>query len=236
MKTKFWMNPFVIMGLMALLMSSCTKNNEETSTLTIIYNGNNNTDGSVPIDENIYKEGAKVLVMGNPGSLIKTAYSLSGWNTTSDGTGENYVSGSSFNISNTNVILYAKWIIGGKLTVKILNATNFNDHSIYYSIYDTNAIDPVTGAPSGNKPAHAQLNILNNEGVVVTGISGSTPTGKVFDNGIYYLSGMVDMNDNAANMAYAPDTGDKYGDFINVVINGDSDLTLTEEDFPYFIP
>ncbi len=220
------------MGIVAMLVSSCTKDDDKTSTYTVIYDGNNNTGGVVPTDGNSYETGATVTVLGNTGSLKRTSYSFVDWNAVSDGTGTDYASASTFPIGNTNVTLYAKWIIGGKLTVIISNAYNFNGHMIYYSIFDSNSIDSIGGFPNGNIMGQGGLNIINNSASSVTGVSSSDPSEKVFDNGTYYFMGMVDMNDNAPGMGYVPDPGDKYGDFVTVVIDGDSDLTLTEGDFP----
>lgn len=124
----------------------------------------------------------------------------------------------------------------GKLTVEISNATNFTGYSIYYSIYDTNSTDPITGGPTGTILGQAKLIIDNNAGSVITATSITDPTEKVFDNGTYYLGGMVDMNDNAATTNYFPDSGDRYGGFVTVEINGNTTHTLTENDFPLTIP
>jgi hypothetical protein len=75
----------------------------------VTYDGNGNTDGIVPIDNNGYKKGTTVTVLDNPGSLIKTDYELIGWNTQADGNGTTYTETQTFEIDNTNIILYAKW-------------------------------------------------------------------------------------------------------------------------------
>ena len=48
-------------------------------------------------------------VKANTGSLALAGYTFSGWNTASDGTGTNYLSGSLFTVGSSNVTLYAKW-------------------------------------------------------------------------------------------------------------------------------
>ena len=59
------------------------------TTYTVTYNGNGNTGGSVPTDgSNPYSAGANVTVLGNTGSLVKTGYTFSGWNTAANGSGE----------------------------------------------------------------------------------------------------------------------------------------------------
>ena len=230
---KFWIYPLLIMGIVAIFVSSCSKDDDETTnTYNVIYDGNNYTSGSVPVDVNSYEAGATVTVLDNTGSLKNTSYSFADWNSASDGTGTYHASASTFIIGNTNVTLYANWIIGGKLKVIISDAYNFTGHTIYYSIMDTNTLDPVYGFPNGNIMGQGGLNIIDNSGSAITIVSSSDPTEKVFDNGTYYWYGMVDLNDNAPSMGYVADSGDKYGGFVTTVINGDTDLTLTEADFP----
>ncbi len=76
---------------------------------TITYNGNGNTGGSAPTDgSSPYLAGATVTVLGNSGSLTRTGYTFSGWNTAANGSGTSYSGGSTFSISG-NTTLYAKW-------------------------------------------------------------------------------------------------------------------------------
>ncbi|HNV36722.1 MAG TPA: InlB B-repeat-containing protein [Rectinema sp.] len=76
---------------------------------TITYNGNGNTEGSVPIDSNIYLEGESAIVAKRSGSLIKAGYGFDSWNTRSDGTGINLRAGSTLVVSQENITLYAIW-------------------------------------------------------------------------------------------------------------------------------
>jgi uncharacterized protein (TIGR02145 family)/uncharacterized repeat protein (TIGR02543 family) len=78
---------------------------------TVTYNGNGNTGGNVPVDGTSYLNGATVTVLGNTGSLTKTHYTFSKWNTSSDGSGTPYTSGMTFAMGTANVTLYAQWII-----------------------------------------------------------------------------------------------------------------------------
>lgn len=77
----------------------------------VTYNANAATSGTVPVDATFYSAGAKVTVLGNPGSLTKTGNSFAGWNTKADGSGTTYSSGQSFNIGSANVTLYALWSV-----------------------------------------------------------------------------------------------------------------------------
>ena len=73
---------------------------------TITYHGNGNTGGSAP-SAGVYENGATATV-ATKGSLEKTGYSFTGWNTESDGSGDPYAVGATFPIS-SNMDLYAQW-------------------------------------------------------------------------------------------------------------------------------
>ena len=76
---------------------------------TVTYNGNTNTGGSVPVDGNTYNITNTVTVRGNTGSLTKTGYNFSGWNTAANGSGTSYNGGDTFAMGSSNVTLYAQW-------------------------------------------------------------------------------------------------------------------------------
>ena len=76
---------------------------------TITYDGNGNTEGSVPIDPNIYLEGESVTVAQKPQGFSKEGYVFDSWNTKSDGSGIDYNGGSTFIIGSESITLYAKW-------------------------------------------------------------------------------------------------------------------------------
>lgn len=80
---------------------------------TVTYDGNGSTSGTVPEDAYLYGEGHTVTVKSNSGTLAKTGYTFSGWNTRADGTGTNYTAGSgTFTVpsNTTSITLYAKWV------------------------------------------------------------------------------------------------------------------------------
>ena len=81
-----------------------------TSPLSIIYNGNGNSGGSVPGDSTVYASGNTVIVLGNSGALLKSGYVFSGWNRADDGRGTSYTPGEAFTISATTT-LYAWWTV-----------------------------------------------------------------------------------------------------------------------------
>ena len=74
----------------------------------VTYNGNGNTGGSVPTDSNSYLAGATVSVLSS-GTLTKTGYLFTGWNTAAGGSGTAYTPASTFTMGTVNVILYAQW-------------------------------------------------------------------------------------------------------------------------------
>lgn len=72
-------------------------------TFNITYVGNGNTDGTPPAGGNF----AGGTTLQPSGTLQKTGYIFTGWNTNAIGTGTNYSAGTSYN--GPSVILYAKW-------------------------------------------------------------------------------------------------------------------------------
>jgi len=82
---------------------------------TITYDGNGNTEGSVPIDPNIYLEGESVTVAQKPQGFSKEGYGFDSWNTKSDGSGIAYNGGSTFIIGSESITLYAKWHVLSRL-------------------------------------------------------------------------------------------------------------------------
>jgi hypothetical protein len=81
------------------------------ATYTVSYNGNTNTGGNVPTDgSSPYTVGATVTILGNTGTLAKTGFTFSGWNTAADGSGTQYSPGNTFVVISANTILYARWV------------------------------------------------------------------------------------------------------------------------------
>ncbi len=79
------------------------------NTYSVTYNGNSNTGGSVPTDATAYHTGDTATVLGNTGTLVRTGYTFSGWNTAANGSGTSYTGGDTFAIGTSNVTLYAQW-------------------------------------------------------------------------------------------------------------------------------
>jgi uncharacterized repeat protein (TIGR02543 family) len=86
----------------AIMATGCPGN-------ALTYDGNGNTGGTPPVDPNSpYNYNASVTVLG-PGSLVRTGYTFTHWNTAADGSGTSYNPGQMFNIT-ANTTLFAQWI------------------------------------------------------------------------------------------------------------------------------
>ncbi|NOU65544.1 hypothetical protein GC096_16035 [Paenibacillus sp. LMG 31461] len=83
----------------------------------VTYDGNGNTGGSAPTDNNSYSQGVTVNVYSNAVNVVKAHYTFASWNTQADGTGTDYAPGAAFNMGSTDVTLYVKWILNPKFTV-----------------------------------------------------------------------------------------------------------------------
>jgi uncharacterized repeat protein (TIGR02543 family) len=110
-------------------------------TYTVTYNGNGNTGGNVPTDSANYQNGATVTVLGNTGSLVRTNYAFSGWNTAANGSGTSYNPAQTFSMGSANVILYAKWAADSSTSW-----TDLHVNGLPYGSYDA-----VTCSSDGTK-------------------------------------------------------------------------------------
>ncbi len=63
---------------------------------TVAYNANSATSGSVPSSVTVYANGSDITLSTNTGTLARTGYTFTGWNTSNDGTGTHYDTGSSY--------------------------------------------------------------------------------------------------------------------------------------------
>ena len=77
------------------------------NTYTVNFSANGSTDGTTPSSQTKTQDVTLVL-SANSGTLIKTGYTFSGWNTAADGTGTDYAAGANYT-NNTDITLYAKW-------------------------------------------------------------------------------------------------------------------------------
>ena len=70
------------------------------------FNSNNATSGSVP---STISGSGNVTIPANTGSLTRTGFAFSGWNTLANGSGTTYAVGSTFSL-NSNTTLFARWL------------------------------------------------------------------------------------------------------------------------------
>ena len=74
---------------------------------TVTYNGNGHTTGTAPVDSTEYLENESAVIQAE-GTLEKTGYTFSGWNTTADGMGTDYAVDAVV-VMRGDITLYAKW-------------------------------------------------------------------------------------------------------------------------------
>jgi len=155
------------------LLPDCCDN--PPGTFTIIYDGNENTDGLAPIDElSPYAADSTVIIKDSNG-ITKTGFNFAGWNTMSDGSGSSFTVGSTFTIT-MNVILYAQW-----RTVKYTVS--------YYGNSNTGGLEPVDGSSPYN--GGSMVIILNESTLVKTGYTFSGWNTLPDGSGVNYLAGQT---------------------------------------------
>jgi M6 family metalloprotease-like protein len=76
------------------------------NTYTVSYDDNGSTGGSAPADQT--KTHDVDLTLAGAGTLVRTGYSFSGWNTVTNGSGTAYAAGATY-APNAAVALYAQW-------------------------------------------------------------------------------------------------------------------------------
>ena len=114
-------------------------------THTVTYNGNGNTGGTVPIDNNLYAKNSTVTVLSNSGGLTRSGYTFSGW---TDGS-STYTANSSYTMGSSNVIFTAIWTEMPKNTVTF-NGNGGSTEVIpaTISVISGNAISTLPAAPT----------------------------------------------------------------------------------------
>ena|GEM_PF-1365229 len=89
------------------------------NTYTVTYNGNSNTSGTAPLMK-VYEYGADAIIQDNTSSLARTGYTFSGWNSSADGTGTDFIIGNKITITK-DTVFYAKWTALPKYTVTYMS-------------------------------------------------------------------------------------------------------------------
>ena len=99
-----------------------------TPLLTVTYDENGATGGSVPAAPTSYPTGVQVPILGQ-GSLTRSGYSFLGWNGSRTGAGSLYAPGYTF--TSKTVTLYAQWAPGS--TVKNCGGGTGSNTYIFYN-------------------------------------------------------------------------------------------------------
>jgi len=167
---------------------------ETLPTFKVTYEGNGKTGGSVPADTNEYYEGQKVTVMGNPGNLEKTDFRFAGWNTTADGTWEDYNAGSTFSMPSSAVTLYAKWTTEPTYTLS----------------YDGNGATGGKAPDMVNFKSGATVTLADSGSLYKTGYSFSGWDTQENGSGKTYKAGDKNEMDTVSITLYAQWTESKY--------------------------
>jgi hypothetical protein len=91
--------------------------------VSLTYDRNGATGGSVPVDATAYTAGASVTVQGNEGALNLAGYIFAAWNTKADGSDTAYLPGSTFLIA-ADTTLYAVW----NSATSLITPTELREH------------------------------------------------------------------------------------------------------------
>ena len=104
-------------------------------TYTVTYDGNGATSGDLPANQSDLYHGDSHTV-GAPTDLVKydaandDTYLFHCWNTTSDGTGVDYMPGGQLTMGNADITLYAKWYLQPKYTITVRCNVDGQPHDI----------------------------------------------------------------------------------------------------------
>lgn len=128
------------------------------ATYTVSYNGNGSTSGTAPNDQ-IKTENVNLTLSG-PGTLVRTGYTFSSWNTQADGSGTTYLAGATYSV-NAAVILYAQWTP--------------NSYTVTFDPNGGNTPNPISKSVTFNA-AYGTLATVSRPGYVFNGWF-SAPTG-----------------------------------------------------------
>jgi len=121
-------------------------------TYTVTYDGNGSTGGTVPTDSSSYWTGNTVTVQSN-GTMVRSHYSFTGWNTLASGTGTSYLPAATFTMSSANVTLYAKWTASEAYTALTSDvAVDISNYNYSPRIYSMVTVMPGTSAQGNSAP------------------------------------------------------------------------------------
>ena len=112
-KTSKYMVPLLSFAMILGLVSCSNDNlepelppNEKIQNVTLTYHTNGATSGSVP--DAVTQEAGTSIILNNGSDFSRTHHTFAGWNTLPNGSGTDYVAGSSYTLT-SDTTLYAKW-------------------------------------------------------------------------------------------------------------------------------
>ncbi len=114
---------------------------------SITYNANGATAGTIPVDASYYKTGESADVL-LPGNLALAHYHFTGWNTASDGSGDDHAAGDTIVMGAENIILYAVWVIDQHTVT--YNANGATDGTVPASVTQNYGTTVTAAANNGN--------------------------------------------------------------------------------------
>jgi uncharacterized repeat protein (TIGR02543 family) len=145
-------------------------------TYSLTYNGNTNTGGTAPTTVTGIVSGASVNAAA-AGTLTKTNYTFTGWNTLANGTGTSYSAGASISIT-SNTTLFAQWTI--------------NSYTVSFDKNDANATGTMTSQTiASGSSAYLKANAFTKSCWLFDGWTSST--GVVYADGAYYTMGTANV-------------------------------------------
>ncbi|MBI9099943.1 MAG: SUMF1/EgtB/PvdO family nonheme iron enzyme [Spirochaetaceae bacterium] len=113
----------------------------------IYYHADNADSGSVPVDNSEYYNGDSITILEH-GGLTKELYGFDGWNSDEDGNGLTYSSGSVIDMADSDIHLYAQWVLGedtldvGSFDIRMFYSSGgtfgagVNNNNFYLENYD----------------------------------------------------------------------------------------------------
>ncbi len=140
---------------------------------SIIYNGNNNDDGGVPVESRTYMTDSSVTVKDNYNGLTQSGYNFWKWNTVPNGSGTDYLPGSTLTMGTSDVELYAQWFPITNLSISIDPSSPAES---YVQVSDTDATEMIVLRAS----LHATGGNLNVDSLNIT-LNASTSAATLSD-------------------------------------------------------
>ena len=174
---------------------------------TVTFNINNATSGTTPMAVTV-DSGSAAITLPSQGTLTRTGYNFSGWNTKSDGTGTDYNAGASYSVK-SDVTLYAKWNI--KTYTLTTNVTPLGGGTVSRSpsanSYDHGSSVTVTATPaSGYMFAGWSSDLTSNATSVVITMDGN----KILTAMFHRTVKIGNQTWMAENLNYQPLTGNSW--------------------------